>query len=226
MPENQIEKIQRLIEIRKLKKLSQQAMADILGIQRASLSKIENQKENRMLPNGTSYILEKELGINKVWFDTGVGDIENHQNAKLISSNPDTIELPLLTVSSRASFDYEAYQDESYEETANVYKSRTKGLKKPVLIDIEGDSMAPQLNDGTRVLADEINPNNWTYTTGVVAVSFREQFVVKRIRDNNSIETSTITLHSDNPKGGTFTVQMSDIKQMWRIIEIVKAKVE
>jgi transcriptional regulator with XRE-family HTH domain len=75
MTDNQIEKIKRVTEVRKLLGLRQTEMSKILGINRVNLSAIENFRENRQLPNGTSYILEKELNVNPIWLDTGEGDI-------------------------------------------------------------------------------------------------------------------------------------------------------
>jgi len=152
---------------------------------------------------------------------------KDETNASLFSSNPNTTELPLITVASRASFNYEVFHDNSMVyERAPIYRLAVKGLKKPVLIDIDGDSMTPQLAPGTRVLADEVDCGDWNYITGVVAVSFKNQFVVKRIKENHSIETKSITLYSDNEMGGSFPVRLADINAIWKVLEIVKAKVE
>ncbi|MCY1522128.1 hypothetical protein D9M68_569730 [compost metagenome] len=151
----------------------------------------------------------------------------NISNATIVTDDPQTIDLPLITVTARASFNYDTFVDDrTTVETARVYKTRIKGLRKPILLDIDGDSMSPQLNPGTRVLASEVDSSDWQYITGVVAVSFKNQFVVKRIKENISIETNNITLYSDNEKGGFFIVSMSDINAIWKITEIVKAKVE
>lgn len=75
MSDNQLEKIKRLVHVRKHLNLTQAEFADILGINRANLSAIENGRENRKLPNGTTYIIEKELSINPTWFETGEGNM-------------------------------------------------------------------------------------------------------------------------------------------------------
>jgi transcriptional regulator with XRE-family HTH domain len=75
MTENQIEKIKRLVELRNELKLRQTEMAKILGLNRVNLSAIENFRENRQLPNGTTYILEKELNVNPEWFELGKGEM-------------------------------------------------------------------------------------------------------------------------------------------------------
>jgi transcriptional regulator with XRE-family HTH domain len=73
--DSEIEKIKRLKQVRLEKGLSQQQMADILGIKRPNLSAIENFKDNRTVPNGTAHILEVEFYINRKWFNTGVGSM-------------------------------------------------------------------------------------------------------------------------------------------------------
>lgn len=75
LPENEVEKINRLKQVRKEFKIGQQILADKLGIERTSLSSIENFRENRKVPNVTRYILEKEYGINGDWFETGQGEM-------------------------------------------------------------------------------------------------------------------------------------------------------
>lgn len=210
---------------------SQKAIGKLLGYSNeSSFSQVLNGKVN--IPND---LIDRIANLNEDIknFITESRKIKTFNenpktNAKIVSNDPQTIELPLITVSARASFDYEVFNDNhnTIYETADVYKIRIKGLKKPILIDIDGDSMGPQLKANTRVLADEVDCSDWQYITGVVAVFFKKQFVIKRIRENNSIETNTITLYSDNEIGGVFTVAMKDITAIWKIIEIVKAKVE
>jgi len=229
MADNQREKNLRLLEIRKILGLKQKEFADILKINRANLSKIENLEENRSVPKDTFYILNEKYNLNKEWWETGDGEmfLSDQTNANLVSNNPQTIELPLISISARASFDYEVFNDNNgATETAPVYTTRINGLKKPVLIDVDGDSMGPQLKAGTRVLADEVDCSDWQYITGVVAVFFKKQFVVKRIKENHSIQTNTITLHSDNETGGVFTVAMNDIIAIWKVIKIVDSNIE
>lgn len=74
MTEDQIEKIKRVSQIRKELGIKQADFAKILDINRTNLSSIESFRENRLLPNGTSYILEKELNVNPIWLETGEGD--------------------------------------------------------------------------------------------------------------------------------------------------------
>lgn len=73
--DNEDNKIDRLKQVISDKGLNQRKIADLLGLKAPNLSAILNKKEGRTLPYGTSYILEAELGINRIWFDTGEGEM-------------------------------------------------------------------------------------------------------------------------------------------------------
>ncbi len=217
-----------------------------IAIQKLKISGIGNQKEIGKLlgysnESSFSQVLNGKVNIPADLFDRISNlnnDIKifinenknykeiNYSNAKIAVSNPERIELPLISISARASFDYDTFPDAEIYETVTVYKTRVKNLKNPVLIDVDGDSMEPQLKSGTRILADQIDESNWVYSIGVVGVAFGNQFVVKRIKENKAIETGVVTLYSDNPLGGEFNVRLSDIKAMWKAVEIVKSKIE
>lgn len=222
---------QRIKILRKKAGLSQVSLAKAMGVDQSTISAVESGKNNatKNFKILLSHILNISINEIESNYDLNNDSINNiESNASIISDDPQTIDLPLITINARASFKYEVFQDSNntVNETAPIYKTRVKGLKKPVIIEIDGDSMEPQLSPGARVLGDEIDSGDWIYTTGVVAVSFKNQFVVKRIKSNNSIETNLIMLHSDNEKGGSFPIRLEDIKVMWKVIEIVRAKVE
>ncbi|QMW07142.1 LexA family transcriptional regulator [Spirosoma foliorum] len=150
-------------------------------------------------------------------------------NAQLTITNDDTIEVPFVPVKFYATF-VESYSDTinmTDTESFRVRKPLLKGHKNPVVLEISGSSMTPQLIHGAKVLAVPINENNWEYQSGgVYAVMYRDYFVVKRIRDNELLTRKYLTLHSDNPNGGNVTVPLSDIRGLWKIVAIVEAPVE
>lgn len=74
MLDNQSNKIDRLIEIRHENGLNQQSMADLLGVPRTSLTKIEGKEGNRKVPKGTHLVLQYAFGVNPDWFETGIGE--------------------------------------------------------------------------------------------------------------------------------------------------------
>lgn len=98
--DNQLEKKHRLKLIRKKEGLKQEEMADILGISRPNLSKIENGEEGRNVSKATSLILEKALCINPEWFDFGTGDMylsrPNEASKSNVNSDINNIETPTI----------------------------------------------------------------------------------------------------------------------------------
>lgn len=150
-------------------------------------------------------------------------------NARLMPVDDDMREIPFVPVKFYATF------VESYSDTLNptdmasfrVRKPLMKSYKNPVVLEISGSSMSPQLTDGAKVLAVPVGENDWEYQSGgVYAVMYRDYFVVKRIRDNELLTRKYLTLHSDNPNGGNVTVPLSDIRGLWKIVAIVEAPVE
>ena len=151
-------------------------------------------------------------------------------NARLApTESDDTIEIPFVPVKFYATF-VESYSDASSTadvESFRVRKPVVKGHKNPVVLEISGSSMSPQLTHGAKVLAVPVSENNWEYQSGgVYAVMYRDYFVVKRIRDNELLTRKYLTLHSDNPNGGNVTVPLQDIRGIWKIVSIVEAPVE
>ena len=151
-------------------------------------------------------------------------------NAQLMAvSDDDTIEVPFVPVKFYATF-VESYSDtirSTDTEMFRVRKPLARGHKNPVVLEISGSSMSPQLTHGAKVLAVPVSENNWEYQSGgVYAVMYRDYFVVKRIRDNELLTRQYLTLHSDNPNGGNVTVPLRDIRGLWKIVAIVEAPVE
>jgi transcriptional regulator with XRE-family HTH domain len=145
--------------------------------------------------------------------------------------SPETsyVEVPYVPIKFHASF-VESYTD-SYRfqdlETFRISKDLVKNLREPVIIEISGNSMSPQLVPGARVLAVPVDTGDWIYLSGgVFAVIYRDFFVVKRIRENDLLTKRYLTLHSDNPMGGSVTVPANEIRGIWRVANIVSAPVE
>ena len=164
MTDKEIEKIKRLTELRKLTGIKQVDFAKILQLNRANLSAIENFRENRMLPNGTSYILEKELNVNPKWFESGEGEIflplSSRNEAKVISQFPNVEEseiddkylyapdgsmgMKVYTVPAKAQAGYlSGYPDPEYYESFDyvIIPVNKKHSSDYLSFEVTGDSM-------------------------------------------------------------------------------------
>lgn len=154
---------------------------------------------------------------------------ENLTNGQLVLVDEDIIELPFVPIRFYASFIEnltEGVQPHAME-TYRVRKPVERMPKQSVVIEISGNSMSPQLVNGAKVMAVEVDSTDWEYQSGgVYAVIYRDYFVVKRIKENELLTRKVLTLHSDHPNGGTVTVSLADLRGIWKVISIVEAPVE
>lgn len=140
------------------------------------------------------------------------------------------VDLPFVPVPARATFvEMVAHLGkQSHFDSYRLYNPTKEVKTKPsYVIEVNGDSMEPQLRHGAKVLAIEVPKGDWCYQTGkVYAVAFDNQFVIKRISDNALTLNNTLKLVSDNPKGGSLIVTGEQLRGMWRIIKVIDSGVE
>jgi repressor LexA len=150
-------------------------------------------------------------------------------NAQVVSHELGYVEVPFVPVKFHASF-VETYTDGFRYADLDTYSVSTeavKGLRNPMIIEISGNSMSPQLVNGAKVMVVPVDPGDWIYQSGgVFAVIYRDFFVVKRIRENDLLTRHYLTLHSDNPLGGSVSVPAGEIRGIWKVAHIVSAPVE
>jgi repressor LexA len=138
-------------------------------------------------------------------------------------------EIPYLPIKFQASFIENHTNGLKFEdlERYSVLKSTIKNIKEPVVIEIQGNSMSPQLQSGNKVLASKIAETDWPFATGgVFGVIYRDFFVIKRIKENDLLQKGSLMLYSDNLKNGSINVPKDEIKGIWKITNIIDAGVE
>lgn len=165
-------------------------------------------------------------GEDKVYDNRGLVQ----KNIGFVSTFGEVVQLPFVPVTARAGFDYHRFWSESSPiiQTYPVLKTQLKenyDQKRAVVIEINGDNMEPNLLPGDKVTAYEVDPDDWPYVTGPVALSYKDEFVVKRIVRNDLMLLGHLQLTSDNPAGGSFPVPQAEIKTIWRLDERVGGKV-
>lgn len=158
-----------------------------------------------------------------------LGDGTADGNSRFVVAEENLIEVPFVPIKFYASF-VETYTEGFRKMDMETYRVRNASIRsnKPVVvIEISGNSMTPQLSNGAKVLAEQVDQSNWEYQSGgIYAVMYRDFFVIKRIRDNELMTKKYLTLHSDNPLGGSVTVGHKDLRGMWKIVCIVDSPVE
>ena len=102
-------------------------------------------------------------------------------------------------------------------------KNPTPELRRPGALEVEvdGDSMEPTLMSGWSVACFPIPKSDFKYLPGgIYAIVFGNFFVIKRIKDNNILRDGTLTLHSDNDRGGTLTVPAEELRGVWKVVKV------
>ncbi len=175
-------------------------------------------------------LIEKYPEINPDYIFKGVEPILIHSKKEgALVDDLSYEEIPYLPIKFQASFIENYNVSLKYEDLGkhSVLKANLKNKKHPVVIEIQGNSMSPQLQSGNKVLANQISETEWPYITGgVYAIIYRDFFVVKRIKDNDLLSKNTLTLHSDNLKSGNIIIKKEEIKGVWKITNIIDAGVE
>lgn len=211
--------------------ISKRALGILMGLSPNSASKSVSQyTESKQMNSETKQRVAEALQVREeeVFYRITSAPEYGYRGPVAVDDD-DMVMLPFIPVKARAGFDYNRFWDMSDTfSRCPVQRDALKpnyAQKRAVVIEVDGDSMEPELRAGHRVTAYEVDPGDWAFTSGVVAVRFREQFVIKRIRENRLQETGLITFHSDNPSGGTFSVPVAEIQVIWKLDEIVGGKV-
>ncbi|NID09340.1 S24 family peptidase [Fibrivirga algicola] len=238
-PDRMISEGQRLAGYRQKRGMSKRALGILMGLAPGSASvSVSKYEETEQLEPKTKQALARAFQVDEAEMRAILGGYTHL--VKPVALQEEKIPIPFIPVRARAGFARSSIVEESHvmygSELDVVYVSRdvlkagyeTERSRKDkvYVIEVDGDSMEPLLHPGYEVTAYVVDPGDWPYTTGVVAVQYRDEFVIKRIRDNRLEEDGRLTLHSDNPLGGSITVPRSEIRQIFEIDEIVKGKVK
>jgi len=133
-----------LKSIREAKKISQQDIADKIGIDRSAISYWESGKADPTMGNVVK--VAEALDVDII---TLIGGELNFDNAELISTNDNTAKIPVLGVI-KAGIPMEAQED--IIDYIDIPDDWTKGNQKYFALKISGDSMSPNYVDGDIVI--------------------------------------------------------------------------
>lgn len=207
----------RIKKYRKDYKLSQSKLGSIIG---ATGSAVSNWEVGLSFPE-RKYIEAMAEYFNIPAQELQYGTIEEKQ------VNTHIYYIPYLTVKATASF-IETVASENYQlnERFPVYYSANETPKpNQIVVEVEGESMEPTINSGSKILVEEVSLNDLVYiNSGIYSIVFDSKFCVKRIKENELLTKGYLTLYSDNTKSGHFTVERHNIRAVWRAIRIVDQK--
>lgn len=98
-------------------------------------------------------------------------------------------------------------------------------IEKFKVFEVEGDSMYPTINNGALILAKIVPESSWHYAEGIVVAVYSDFVVVKRILRNELLTNNCLILTSDNEKYGQMTVQLSDIRAIYKAKRIISSDI-
>lgn len=138
------------------------------------------------------------------------------------------VSLPYVRIPARAGFHEMAAHEKDYgiKDTLPVLKRDGDDFRNCICIEVDGDSMEPQLRSGDIVRARLVDRGNWEYMAGgIYAISYSNFFVIKRVKNNDLLESGFLHLHSDNPQGGELNLPLDQIHYIWQVLRVVDGKV-
>lgn len=164
--------------------------------------------------------------------DDGVSKDTGEARAPLSTAipldNPEIVYLPIVPYTARAGSlgDYEQLFDEDRNNRQPVLVTKQMHGKY-LCFSVGGDSMEPVLLHGDVVMARHISPDlyrtarlhlrDWSVW---IVVTHSDGILIKHIVDHD-VERATLRLHSANPYYPDLTVPMSDVIDVYNVIEIV-----
>lgn len=215
--------------------LTQIAIAKKLGVSKAYVNSLFTGK--RPFGKKQAEIWESEFGISRSFLLTGEGPfLKSNSNAHEIGSviaiggTDDIVTLvDYIPVAAHATFieNLITPTTNQFEKFPVILHSdEREEADKYKIFEVDGDSMAPSIYDGAIVLAKEIPESRWHYAEGTVIISFAEYVVIKRIKTNRLLTDNLLILSSDNQKYGQMTVQLSDIRAIYKAKRIISSDIK
>lgn len=212
--------------------IQQVSIAETLGVTKAYVNSLLSGRQR--FGKKQAEIWSKNFGLSKSWLLTGEGemlkDVHSFEsNAKLIGqvrsvSNDETVAVRYFEISPTASFKEFCEGQTETPDVINIIPEPRETLDETYCVfDVAGDSMAPQIQNKSRILCREIPPTQWhNLRDCIVAIAYDDRFVLKRIISNNLESENYLKLASDNPEyTATETVSLSAIRCIFRAIRIV-----
>lgn len=215
---------ERLKQYLSIKRLSIREFSSMCDLSPSVISRISESTKGATLRK-----IETKSDLNIDWLLSGVGTPirqELQGNAKemgsvyIASEGDDAVMMvDFVPVSARASFIENLYQPGTNDQDKFPIVARNGERESAghlTVFEVEGDSMMPSISSGCLILAKEIPEQLWHTAEGVIVIIFSEFVAVKRVERNELQTESWIKLKSDNDKYSGMTVQMSDIRAIYK----------
>ncbi len=194
-----------------------------LGLNPSTVYKVRQGIQS--FPGEVAFEMASRWGVSREYVRYGTGGVYGIGGAAPVPSPSYTL-LPLVNVTARATF-VSGFATgnplDKLEQVPILLDASLGAITDAVLIEVEGDSMAPTLLPRDRLVVTPVDIGDWAHQSGgVYVIVFRDQIAVKRISVNHLADTGFLHLTSDNPKGGSLTVRAADVLGLYRIRQLVR----
>lgn len=217
----------RIYQLIDAKKIGVREFTDAIGVSESYIRNISKSISAEKLMR----ISQLFPDLNPDWLLTGEGSMLLSDNPKTTAvpiDAPEVVYLPVVPHSARAGTlgEYEQLFADDYSRRQPVIVTRQMHGRY-ICFQIEGDSMEPTLRHGDVVMARHIDRDlykdsklhlrSWSVW---IIVTRTDGILIKEIADHD-VKGGVLTLHSLNPLYEDLTVRLSDVIDIYNVIEIV-----
>ncbi|GAB2550123.1 S24 family peptidase [Spirosoma aerophilum] len=174
--------------------------------------------------------------------NTNIGSARLVRHVGNFSAEPIAV-VPFVPIRARAGIATPQYWSQRLETTRIMQSALTDYEVDPSnprkswwIIEVDGDSMEPQLRSRARVLGYYVGRQEATgfkldknllyhLKPGIWAIQYDDEFVIKRVRTNNIEADGGLLLYSDNPPPDPFFIRADSIRHVWFIETVVSSPV-
>ena len=196
-----------------LKISSQNRLAILLGINRAGITQAKNKGT---IPDKWILALFRKYGINPDWIETGKGKmfIAERGGSVVVPEYKSAPHVEARLCAGDGSFEVDENIRDYWMFSTDWLKS--KGIRSDmVLIDVYGNSMAPELKDGDTVMIDTLRKE--ILAGSIYAIGIDDTIMVKRIEKH----PGKLVLMSDNKDYEPLYLKRNDMKSVRIIGKVV-----
>lgn len=217
----------RIYQLIDAKKIGVREFTDAIGVSESYIRNISKSISAEKLMR----ISQLFPDLNPDWLLTGEGSMllfDNPKTTAIPIDAPEVVYLPVVPHSARAGTlgEYEQLFADDYSRRQPIIVTRQMHGRY-ICFQIEGDSMEPTLRHGDVVMARHIDRDlykdsklhlrSWSVW---IIVTRTDGILIKEIADHD-VEGGVLTLHSLNPLYEDLTVHLSDVIDIYNVIEIV-----
>ncbi len=216
--------------LRKVRNLTQDQLADKIGVNRAMIGSYEEGRAVPKLPalqilsHYFNVSIDSLVNIDLSTESSSAGETQNidsvGKNLRILTTLVDRNDKELITlVPVKASAGYaKGYSDPDYVETLPKFSLPFTELSRERTyraFQISGNSMEP-IPSGAYIICEYLQ--NWSDVKGgktYIVVTKDDGVVYKRLYNNDN---DTLLLKSDNPEYNPYTIPLNSISEIWKAL--------